>query len=193
MRGSGVLLIERGDASDVFVYLPEVKRVRRITGRHVSGSLFGTDFTYEHLERLQGMAGEASAARKPDATLDGRVVYVIDSAPAARPAAPETAAAPADPVVTAAGEVERVVTYVDRDTCVPLKTEMYTRGGKLRWVMTSDPASVTKEGAGFLPRRVKLEDKERGTWSELLVEKIESSKPLPERHFTETALVQEGS
>lgn len=206
LRGTGVLLIERDDGSDTFLYLPEVKRVRRITGRHVSGSLFGTDLTYEHLERLQGIARDASLVRQPDAMLDGRKVYVLESVPAPRPAA---SADPADPAGPAApggatgpsspdaatkevSEIARVVTYVDPSTCVPLKTELYGQAGALRWVMTADPARVTKEGEGHVPRAVKLEDVKRGSFTEITIERIDSVTPVPERQFSETALVQDG-
>lgn len=201
LRGAGVLLLERDGGSDTLLYLPEVKRVRRITGRHVSGSLFGTDLTYEHLERLQGIAQDTSVTRQPDATVDGRKVSVLSSAPP-RPEPAEAVATgaasvaaggpPASPVVGDASEIDRVVTYVDQETCVPLKTELYRTGGELRWVMTADAARITKEGAGHVPRALRVEDRKRGTFTDVTIEQIDTVTPLSERQLSEAALVQDG-
>ena len=51
LRGAGYLLIERERDDDMFVYLPNVG-VRRITGRMVNGSMFGTDLASGQVRRL---------------------------------------------------------------------------------------------------------------------------------------------
>ena len=72
LRGASVLLLERGkDARDIFMYLPALREVKRITSRMMSGSMFGTDFTYEEFERIQDYAATAAATRLPDRELDG--------------------------------------------------------------------------------------------------------------------------
>jgi hypothetical protein len=47
-RGSALLIIQKQDEQrDMFMFLPELGRSKRITGRMMSGPVFGTDFSYE--------------------------------------------------------------------------------------------------------------------------------------------------
>ena len=41
------------------MYLPELRSVRRVTGNTLSGTLLGTDFTYEDFLHIYGLAGAA--------------------------------------------------------------------------------------------------------------------------------------
>ena len=57
----GVLLLEKKDRMpDQFMYLPELRKVRRVTKRSVAGSMFGTDFSYEDFERFQARMDKLS-------------------------------------------------------------------------------------------------------------------------------------
>jgi hypothetical protein len=53
VRGSSYLGVEKPGSLDIFVYLPEYQKVRRITPHALAGSLFGTDFSYEDMLRLR--------------------------------------------------------------------------------------------------------------------------------------------
>ena len=72
LRGSAFLLVERKGGSDMFSYLPSLKKVRRITGRTISGSLFGSDFSYGDIERLQSLASQTNVEKLADAEVAGR-------------------------------------------------------------------------------------------------------------------------
>jgi hypothetical protein len=172
MRGAGVLIIETEDDPEMFLYMPELRRVRRITKHTVSGSLFGTDFTYEEFERLQGIVNDADRVRLPDAVASDRSVYVVE----ARPGGEKRSAH------------ERVVSYVDQDRCVPVKVEFFEKGDRLRKRLTADPAAITREGETFVPRRYLMEDVRDGTETELIVEEIEVGARIPKSKLSLTAL-----
>ena len=116
LKGAGLLLIEKQNQSDMFVYLPDLDKVRRINSRTVSGRIFGSDFTYEDFRQLQGMADTGKRERLPDSELDGVPVHVLANYPT-----PESGSA-----------YERVVSYVEKERCIPLKSEMYEPGGGSR-------------------------------------------------------------
>ena len=59
LRGAGLLMIEKAGRNDMMLYLPELGRVKRVTKHMNSSSVFGTDFSYEEFERIQGIASEA--------------------------------------------------------------------------------------------------------------------------------------
>jgi outer membrane lipoprotein-sorting protein len=174
VRGSAFLLLEREGGSDLFSYLPELRTVRRLTGRAISGSLFGTDFSYEDLERIQATAETAAVEQLAESEVDGRKVDVIA---ATVPPASESAYA-------------RVVTYVDRETCVALRTDLEGRPGAAAKQVSATFGEVKKVGERWVPHRVEIEDKETGRRTQLTVRKIDLDVDLPESEFSQTALTK---
>ncbi|MEN8108157.1 MAG: outer membrane lipoprotein-sorting protein, partial [Pseudomonadota bacterium] len=79
VRGARILLIEKESGNETFLYAPVFGDVRRLTGRHISSSVSGTDFSYEDLEQLYAMAKGGSVTRLADAELNGKEVYVLKS------------------------------------------------------------------------------------------------------------------
>lgn len=178
MRGAGLLVLERDGANDLFMYLPEYRKVRRVTGHMMSGSMFGTDFTYEQIERLQGLAKDAAVKRLPDQTEGASAVYVIEASPAQKPGE--------------ASALTRVVSFIAKDTCVPAKVEFYGAGEQPTHVMLVDAKRITKEPSGFVPRHIVMKDVLKGTETELIVDEIEIGKPLSQKQFSQSALESEG-
>jgi len=171
VRGSALLLVQGGDQSDMFMYLPELKRVRRVTGRTLQGSMFGTDLSYEDFERLQGMVDDHSSTRLPDAEVDGRPVSVLQ----------------AEPGRGADSQYSRVVSFVDRETCLPLRTELY-EGDELSKVATTSREDMRKEASGWVPTRIRMEDRVDGTHTVVEVTAIETEVELRDRLFSQMEL-----
>jgi hypothetical protein len=173
LDGAGFLLLEKEGRNDMFLYMPEVRKVRRVNAQTMKGSIFGTDFSYEDFERLQGVSGPETLERREDSTLEGgRVVLVIAGEP------------PPD----AGSGYERVVSFVDPDTCIPLKTEMYEPGDKLRKVLTVDAESIEQHGESWIPRRMVMRDLRDGTETSLVVESVEFGAKIRDRMFSLTEL-----
>jgi hypothetical protein len=173
LRGAGVLLLEKeGRMPDQFMYLPELGRTRRVSTRMMSSSLFGTDFSYEDFTRLQGMATGSSDRLLENAEVDGGPVHVIESVP--------------DP--ESGSGYERIVDFVDTETCVPLKTEMYGSGDRLRKVSTTPRAEVKKASDKWVPRLVLMRDAREETETRLVVEKIEPGVEIKRKVFSQQNL-----
>lgn len=170
LRGAAVLMLEKSGRNDMFMYLPELGKTRRITQHMMSGSMLGMDFSYEDFERLQGMAEDAQSRREEDAEVEGRRTYVITRIPGGD------------------SEYERVVTYVDVETCVPLKGEFYERDDEMRKLMTTPFAEVTKESAGYVPRRVRMQDLVEGTETLIRVERLELDAEIDRKYFSQSHL-----
>jgi hypothetical protein len=168
LKDAGLLLLEQEQRTDMFVYLPDLGRSRRVTSAMVSGSLFGSDFTYEDFTRLQGMALEGTSERLADEVLDGMAVHVIVHHPAEGSGSSYT----------------RVKSFVASQTCVPLRTEMYEEGDRLRKVMKTDPADIHEEKGARVPRRVLLTDLRDKSTTQLVVSEIEVGREIRENVFT---------
>ena len=174
LRGAAFLFVEREGDSDMFSYLPELKKVRRITGRTISGSLFGTDFSYEDIARLQSLGAQAKVEKLADAQVAGRATWVLTA-----PIPPE-----------AGSKYQRVVTFVDQETCVPLKTELMEGPEQVRKEVVIAPEQVKAEGSRFVPRELFARDLEGSSETRLRVEKVEYDVPLSESFFSEAALTK---
>lgn len=171
LRGSAYLLLERADDVDIFVYLPEYQKVRRVTPHTLSGSLFGTDFSYEDMRRLRHLLEHTGSTRLPDTEQGGRRAYALRLAP------PEDSG------------YGQVLAWIDVETCVLLKLELYGRGGALAKVLTTDPATLEKSGALWVAKAFTLRDLEEQTETRLEFGAIEVDGDVPERLFSERALM----
>ena len=174
VRGTSFLLLEREGGADMFSYLPELGRPRRLSGRSISGSLFGTDFSYEDLERIQLTAESTGIERLADAEIGGRKVYVL-----AAKVPPETESA-----------YQRIVSYVDRETCVPLQTDLEGKDGTVAKRVTAPFAEVKQVGTRWVPHRLEIEEHESGRRTTLTVRKIDLDQKLSPSEFSEAALTK---
>lgn len=173
-RGSAFLLLQGEDGEDLFSYLPELGKVRRITSRTLSGSLFGTDFSYEDVLLVQSAASRAGVERLPDAEAQGRPVYVLAATPP-----PDSGSA-----------YQRTVARIDRETCVLLEADLYGQAEKVAKQVRVAFPDVEKHGTRWLPKKVVLQDLEDGTESRLVIDKAKWDAEIPDRFFSEAELVK---
>lgn len=172
VRGTAMLMIENATGPSIFyVYTPEQRRTRRISGKS-SGGLFGTDFSYDDFENWRGFGKRSRAERLPDAVEAGRPVYVLAGAPSNEEES----------------SYERVVSYIDRETCVVLRIDSYEPGAKLRKVFRADPASVEKTEDVSIAKALVLEDVLDGTRTRVAIDAIRLDVDLPDRLFRQTDL-----
>ena len=133
LAGAAYLIREKdGDLRDgMYVYLPSVKRVRRVTGSIADGGLMGTSFSYADFKQLQNTFGGASTAYEGTGEIDKRPMHVL----AFRPADAKD------------GGYSLVRSWVDYETCLPLKAEFY-EGKDVRKRLVS-PVSSLKQVEGY--------------------------------------------
>jgi outer membrane lipoprotein-sorting protein len=168
IAGSALLMLQTSGPTDVFLYTPALKKTRRISSQAMKGAIYGTDFSFEDFARLQGVGIEQTLTRLPDADLDGRPVHVLE---ARAPEISESA-------------YRRGVSWIDRETCVPTKVELYEVGDRLRKVLTAPHARVEKHGDSWLPHELVMVDQRDQTRTVLTVEKIEFGAAVPDRTFS---------
>lgn len=174
-RGSAFLFLEREDGeNDLFTYLPELRTVRRISNRTVSGSFFGTDFSYEDVVELQGEAEHARIERLPDEVLDGRPVRVLQALPGE----------------ASGSSYSRVVSRVDAETCAVLQVEMFGKGDALSKEMRAAWSDVEQDGDRWRPRKVLIRDVDNGSETLLELGKGDWDAEVPDRLFNQSELAK---
>ena len=172
MRGSAFLLVEKPNHRDMFSYLPELRKTRRITSRSVSGSLFGTEFSYEDIEHLQSLGEASSRERLADGEVAGRKVYVVSSQP------------PKD----SGSAYTRIVSRIDQETCVPLEVDFYAEAETLAKELRVAPDSLERAGKVWVPTKVTIKNLGNSRESRLTVEKVEFDVNLPKALFSQFRL-----
>jgi outer membrane lipoprotein-sorting protein len=165
IRGARFLVVQKKPENDMYIYMPALLKVRKVTSRNISNSIMGTDFSYEDFERLQGMLSDLRAEQLPDAMLAGRLVYVLMSYP------PETS-----------GYV-KIATYIDKESCIPLQIEFYETGNELRKLLTVKPADIQHQDGIYFPKELVLKDLKEKTETRLIVNNVTIGATLDEDLF----------
>ncbi len=158
LSGSRLLLAERDGLTQMFVALAGRLDLKRLNAPSGSPRLFGTDFSPEDLARLYGMNRPGRSQRLDDGQSEGRPTYVI-----------ETRLHEAE-----ASTYALVVSHVDKDTCVVLRTELYERPEQLRKVLTAAPSGVKQIGSVWIAHDLTMRDLLDQTQTRLIVERVES-------------------
>ncbi|MGB5716469.1 MAG: outer membrane lipoprotein-sorting protein [Gammaproteobacteria bacterium] len=172
IRGARFLIIENTPQNDMYMYMPGLFKVRKITSKRISSSILGTDFSYEDYERLHGVFTNTRAEQYPDEVLDGRPVHVINSYPEGD------------------SGYEKIKTYIDIETCVALRTELFESGHQLRKTLTVNPADIRKEGEIYVPRTLLMRDLRDKTETRMLIQEIKTDVVLEDDLFDPAQLKQ---
>lgn len=173
LRRTAFLVVEEDGRRDMFMYLPEFDRVRRIQPETAVGSLFGSDFSYEDVEYVQQLSGDENVGgqRLADARVDGRDTWVV----AVEPEADTSAYA-------------RVVTFVDQERCVPLEVRFLGPDEVPRKILRA--REIRRQDGLWWARQMEMQDLEARTRTELQVEEIEVNPELGDSHFSARRLLQ---
>jgi hypothetical protein len=164
LRDSSVLILRTGGEERFWLHTPQLGR-RELTGMARNDGLLGTDISVDDLLQLESTLGASAQTltRLPDASVDGRAVYQIESRP------------PLD-----RSPYSRVVTQIDKEWCVPLRADFYEAGSQeARKRLTVPPAFVLKVGKSWVAHRSVLRDMRDETESEILLRSVTEIATLP--------------
>ena len=110
--------------------------------------------------------------RLSDSEIDGRSVYVLVTRPAA----------------SAESAYAKVLSYVDKQTCVVIKSESFESGDRLRKVLTARPSQMLEEGGIHAPTEIVIKDVRGETTTTVAVEDLEVDGEMDERSFEVSSL-----
>lgn len=117
VRGTKTLLVEHATADDdMWIYLPAMKKVRRLVSSNKRDSFVGTDFSYGDV--IGHKVEDWNHKLVGQENVDGRACWVIESTPK-RPEVAENT-----------GYSKRVG-WIDKESYVSLRGEIYDLGGQL--------------------------------------------------------------
>ncbi len=173
-KGTGFLRwgysAESGKVADQWLYLPSLRKIRRVSVRDPGDSFLGSDLTFGDIE-ARAIGADSHLLLRIDSDNMGEY-YVVESVP--QVAAPQYS--------------RRISWYkksLDRDACVRSRTEYYDRQGALLKVQVLSWQNI--EGA-WAWDRVTVENLQTHHSSVFEITDLEVGVGLKERLFTERAL-----
>ncbi len=168
LKGAAYLVRETDDLlrDGMFVYLPSVNRVRRITGDFAGGSLLGTDFSYYDFKQLQNVFGDLNGKLEGSDKIDDRPVHVLSFQPLPGMESPYTS----------------VRAWIDRETCVPLRAD-FNEGDKVLKRLTAPAKALQQSGKYWYLSEIEMQDLAKGTRSVLRIGEVTSGGELASLYF----------
>lgn len=164
LAGAGFLQIQnRKEDDDRFLFLPELKRSRRISGNLRGTSFMGTDFSFADLDRRD--LRESKATSKPDETIGKFPCFRID-------------------VVSNRSDspYSHVEIWVRKDNYLPLRMEMYDRAQVN--VKSFTVQEVKRVGGQWYITQCHMVDHAQSHTTDLLIDNITPSNDVADDEFT---------
>ena len=124
-----------------YMYQKEFKRPRRVTGSGISGSVLGTDFSYEDFEHIEEIIYTGEVTRMPDVEFDGHMFYVIERKPE-----------------NSSSQYSLVKGFIDQVLCVPMRTEFYDHSMQLKKALIVNRLAVKKMNDRWIPHETTMFD-----------------------------------
>lgn len=137
-RERGTRMLKLGDR--LWMYMPRIDRVQQISGHMLREGMMGSDVSYEDLMESPKLREMYEARVDGQEELDGRATFKLEMT--AR-----------DEGVT----YPRRTTWIDKETYIPLKQELYTADGMLLKTWTMSEIEEFEEDRRF-PTRMTVED-----------------------------------
>jgi outer membrane lipoprotein-sorting protein len=148
----------------MYLYLPEFRRVRRIASHNKKESFVGSDFSYDDLG-TSGFSGFFSPKLKEEN--DKSWVLELGRKPEAKK------------------QYARITMTVDKETNLPVRLELYDDSGELFKVENQENSRV---GKYWIPTKFAMENVKAGTRTTLELKNIKVDQNLSAEIFTERNL-----
>lgn len=165
--GSRLLFLEKDAGNEIYLYMPALFKVRRITSDKISSSMYGMDFSYEDLQWMYNILSTAVTEQRPDAMINGELMHVFVIVPKA----------------SRNSRYETIHSYFDKNTCVIRKVEFYEEGQKLRKVLLSDVDQIKKVDGILIPHKFVMRDLKEDSETVLKIISVSVDQPISDSLF----------
>jgi hypothetical protein len=175
VKGVSFLSLGRpGKSPDQWLYLPSMKRERRIASQDRDTSFVGTDFNYEDMEEFD--QSKFAVSLKGEETLDGQACWRIEARPE-----------------ESGGKslYERKLLWLRKDILFMLRQDVFRKGEKepAKRLRLSDLQQV--EGH-WVAKALEMTDLRKGSRTTILLQELAFDRPQPPGRFTLQNLNREG-
>ncbi|MBJ6802146.1 outer membrane lipoprotein-sorting protein [Geomonas propionica] len=176
VKGVGFLSLPRpgSDNPDQWLYLPSMKRERRIAPQDRDASFVGTDFNYEDMEEFDHEKYKVSL--QGEETVGGQPCWVITAIPLEK---------------GSKSIYQKLILYLRKDILYLVREDLIRKGDKepAKRLILSDIKNV--EGH-YVAARMEMTDLKKGSHTTVTLKQISFNRPQPTSRFTLQNLTREG-
>jgi outer membrane lipoprotein-sorting protein len=171
VKGTGILTFDyENKDDDMWLYMPALRKVRRIVSSEKTKSFMGSEFTNADITK-PSMTDYAYKIIGSEAVGDVEC-WKIEMAPAAKE-------------ISDASGYSRKIGWIGKADYTTRKTEFYDLDGKLLKVMMTDKVKLLDEkNKKYQPVDITMENKQNGRSSRFLIEKVVFNPNVKEEYFT---------
>jgi outer membrane lipoprotein-sorting protein len=167
-QGTKMLKLE----NQLWIYSPSTDRIIQISGHMLRQSVMGSDLSYEDMMDDRKLTDIYSAKVTGNEIIDGRTTYVLELT------------AKVDDVAYYSQKI-----WVDTERYVPLKQEMYAKGGQL--LKRTILSNVKQVQGRWFPMTIVYKDLlKEGSGTEFRMTSVKFDQTIPDYIFTKAALKQ---
>ena len=156
------------EPDDQWMYLPALKRVKRISSRNKSGPFMGSEFAFEDMSSFELEKYEFKYIR--DEMYDGQKVFVVEQVPRDKNSG-----------------YTKQIAWVDQQHYRVLKQEYYDRKGSLLKELTMHDYKLYLDKY-WRPLRLEMYNQQNGKSTELITHELQFKTGLKERDFDKNSL-----
>lgn len=172
LRDSSLLIVDDAGPPRLWLSSPELDGVRELSAE-VNTRLLGTYFGWEDVVLAQGLVGWDSAKALRRERLGEHDTLVVDMQP--KPGTSHYA---------------RVRAWLDLESCIPLKLELFDTATHLRRVVENRPSSILQLGGRAIPHETSIRDLQAGTESRSVLQAIIPGLKVPDEILQAESLGQ---
>jgi uncharacterized protein len=175
IRGTKTLLIEHSSADDdIWIYLPAMKKVRRLVASNKKDSFVGTDFSYGDV--IGHKVEDWNHALVREERLGPSDCWVIESTPRT-------------PQVADTSGYSRRISWIDKRSYVALRTDIFdVQGAFLKRLTQDDVREVDVENHRWQPMRLVAENAQTSHKTIIELRNFKANRGVSDAAFTPQAL-----
>jgi hydrophobe/amphiphile efflux-3 (HAE3) family protein len=177
VRGTGILIFDYPEKSDdMWIYLPALRRTRRIVSKEKSNSFMGSEFTNSNMA-APGL-DDFTYSLKDEESLDGHACYVIESVPVSSDLEEEYG-------------YSSSLSWMDKNTYLVYETRYFDVDGEMFKTITNrEFKKLDAQGDKYMVTRMEAVNHENGRSSEMVMDQV-AVTPVKESLFTVATLEQQ--
>lgn len=162
IAGGGILLLQhRAGDDERFLFLPELKKTRRIPGSERDQTFMGMDFTFADLDRRDLREGHATLlAAGPVGDVDCNHIDID----------------------IRNGPYSHTEVWISKETSLPLKWRFYDHAGKL--LKTLDAEETRRVNEHWYITRSRMVNVQTGHSTEMILDRVVPTDDAPADHFS---------
>lgn len=175
VKGVGFLSLAHPEKNpDQWLYLPSMKRERRIAAQDRDASFVGTDFNYEDMEEFDHE--KYKVALQGEQSVEGQPCYVIEAIPLEK---------------GGKSVYEKKILYLRKDILYLLREDLYRKGDKepSKHLILSDIQNIDGH---WVARKMEISDLRKGSKTTVLLKEVAFDRPQAVNRFTLQNLNREG-